>query len=212
MDEDLLQVHRMDNRDLPFDGSPRESHEEIAGKLDKLSLQPPASTTPDEHGLENLCAACQRLFRADTEVAEPCSFKSAEESKQSDGFHITEEWFVHHHTGGLGLRDAAAQECPICKHIWSSLSSQEQEKICQDTSNSTFEHSNFVTRYRIEMSSSEKHLEKYCIMQYRVRTFRRVQMENTGEWFVSLDDEVKRDFFIMPSSGKPPLDSQSITY
>ena len=123
VDQDLTQVYRMDTRDLPFDGSSKESNDEIASKLDKLSLQP---GTSNEHGLENLCAACQRLFRADTEVAKPCSFKSAEELKRSkDGFHITEQWFVHHHTGGLGLRDAAAQECPICKHIWSSFSTQE---------------------------------------------------------------------------------------
>jgi hypothetical protein len=183
---------------------------ELETKLASLSVPSEQQMKPsvDDHGLKDLCAACQRLVSDEVEIAEPCSFKSIEELNRSkDEFHIKEQWLVHHPSGGRGLRDAATTGCPVCRHIWLSMSKDDREKICPDTSNSGFASSDFVTRYKVRFQTNEEHLAKYCIMEYRIRTLHKSQNEKTGRCYIRLDNDVKKDFYMMPCEGTSTVPS-----
>jgi hypothetical protein len=171
---------------------PHDVHLSINSKADGTA---PSADTSD---LSLFCEACKKIINDTSEFAKPCSLEPPKDVLRNEKEGVKLE-FVHHENGGRGLRDAASSKCPLCVHIWLSLSIKEREDICESTSNTGFAESDFATRYQFVFSLSPKGF-KNCIMRYSCRRLHRSEMN--GMTYISFEDPVEKQFRIIPCPGK----------
>jgi hypothetical protein len=98
--------------------------------------------------MDRLCSACEMLIAGTGDFAEWSAAQPAE---------VLE--LEQHERGGCSLRDAAHAGCPLCQHIWRSLSPEQRYRACQYHLNPLkfpgFDAKTFATRYRLESAFPE---------------------------------------------------------
>src|SRR5690348_4138699 len=123
--------------------------------------------------MNRLCSACEILIEGTGSLAE---WSAAQPAAMPE--------LEHHERGGRGLRAAAHAGCPLCQHVWRSLSPEQRYRTSQYHLNPSrfpgLDAKTFATRYRLESAFPESGYLLRYLCHYAKRVDAPKQQEFTG--------------------------------